>query len=39
MPALLPQSQIITLEQYEALPENVRIEVFDGQADFHELDL
>lgn len=31
MPALQPQSQITTLEQYEALPENVRAEVFDGQ--------
>ena len=28
MPAL--QSQIITFEQYEALPEDVRAEVFDG---------
>lgn len=31
MPALQPQPQITTLEQYEALPENVRAEVFDGQ--------
>jgi len=31
MPALHPQPQITTLEQYEALPENVRAEVFDGQ--------
>lgn len=30
MPALQPQSEIITLEQYEALPEDVRVEVFDG---------
>jgi Uma2 family endonuclease len=30
MPALQPQQEIITLEQYEALPEDVRIEVFDG---------
>lgn len=31
MPAIQPQPQIITLEQYEALPEDVRAEVFDGQ--------
>ena len=31
MPALQPQQQIITLEQYEALPEDVRVEIFDGQ--------
>ena len=31
MPALQPQPQITTLEQYEALPEDVRAEVFDGQ--------
>ncbi len=31
MQALQSQPQIITLEQYEALPENVRAEVFDGQ--------
>lgn len=31
MPALQPQLEIITLEQYEALPENVRAEVYDGQ--------
>ena len=30
MPALQPQPQLITLEQYEALPENQRVEVFDG---------
>lgn len=30
MPALQTQSNFITLEQYEALPENVRAEVFDG---------
>lgn len=30
MPALQPQSEIITLEQYEALPEDKRVEVFDG---------
>lgn len=31
-PALQTQPEIITLEQYEALPENRRIEVFDGIA-------
>lgn len=30
MQALQPQPEIITLEQYEALPEDVRAEVFDG---------
>ena len=30
MPALQPQPQLITLEQYEALPEDRRVEVFDG---------
>lgn len=30
MPVLQPQSQLITLEQYEALPEDKRVEVFDG---------
>ena len=30
MPALQPQLEIITLEQYEALPEDKRVEVFDG---------
>jgi len=30
MPALQPQVQSITLEQYEALPEDKRVEVFDG---------
>lgn len=30
MPALQPQAEIITIEQYEALPEDVRAEVFDG---------
>lgn len=29
-PALQPQPEIITLKQYEALPEEKRIEVFDG---------
>lgn len=31
MSALQPQLQITTLEQYEALPEDIRAEVFDGQ--------
>lgn len=31
MPALQPQLQITTLEQYETLPEDARAEVFDGQ--------
>lgn len=31
-PALQPHPEIITLEQYEALPEDRRIEVFDGIA-------
>lgn len=31
MPALQSQPQITTLEQYEALPEDIRAEVFDGQ--------
>ncbi|MDD6034888.1 MAG: Uma2 family endonuclease [Lachnospiraceae bacterium] len=31
MPALQPQLQITTLEQYEALPEDIRAEVFNGQ--------
>lgn len=30
MPALQPQPETITLEQYEALPEEKRVEVFDG---------
>lgn len=30
MPELQPQLQVITLEQYEALPEDRRVEVFDG---------
>ena len=30
MPALQPQPELITLEQYEALPEEKRVEVFDG---------
>ncbi len=29
-PALQPQPEIITLEQYETLPEEKRVEVFDG---------
>ncbi len=29
-PALQPQPETITLEQYEALPEDRRVEVFDG---------
>lgn len=31
-PALQPQPEIITLKQYESLPENRRVEVFDGIA-------
>lgn len=31
VPALQPQQENITLEQYESLPEEVRAEVFDGQ--------
>ena len=30
MPALQPQIKLITLEQYEALPKDKRVEVFDG---------
>lgn len=30
MPAIQPQPAIITLEQYEALPAETRMEVFDG---------
>ena len=30
MPVLQPQPQLITLEQYETLPEDRRVEVFDG---------
>lgn len=30
MPALQPQPEALTLEQYEALPEDLRVEVFDG---------
>ena len=29
-PALQSQSEIVSLEQYEALPENRRAEVFEG---------
>ena len=29
-PSLQPQPEIITLEQYESLPEDKRVEVFDG---------
>lgn len=31
MPLLQPKSELITLEQYELLPEDNRAEVFDGQ--------
>ncbi len=31
-PALQPQPEIITLKQYEALPQEKRVEVFDGIA-------
>lgn len=34
MPASQPQSQIITLKQYEALPEDIRAEVYDGQISY-----
>jgi len=30
MPALQLQPKAITLEEYEALPEDIRVEVFDG---------
>ena len=30
MPALQPQPEIITLQQYESLPEDVRAEIFEG---------
>ena len=30
MPALQQQPEALTLEQYEALPEDLRVEVFDG---------
>lgn len=30
MPALQPQPEIMTMEQYENLPEDKRVEVFDG---------
>lgn len=30
MPMLQPQQKLVTLEQYEALPEDKRIEVFEG---------
>ncbi len=30
MPALQPQPETITLEQYEALPEEIRAEVYEG---------
>lgn len=32
MPAVQSKNEETTLEQYEALPEDVRIEVFDGIA-------
>ena len=32
MPALPPQSEPMTLEQYEVLPEDIRVEVFDSVA-------
>jgi Uma2 family endonuclease len=31
MSALQAQQELITLEQYENLPENIRAEVFEGQ--------
>ena len=30
MPTTQPQPELITLEQYKALPKDTRIEVFDG---------
>ncbi len=30
MPVLQPQPKIISLEQYESLPEDIRVEVFEG---------
>lgn len=30
MPVLQPQLPLITLDQYEVLPEDKRVEVFDG---------
>lgn len=34
MPAPQPKAEIINLEQYEALPEDIRAEIYDGQI-FH----
>ena len=31
MPALQPQQELVTLQQYESLPEDNRAEVFEGQ--------
>lgn len=34
MPAPQPESEVINLEQYKALPENIHAEVYDGQISY-----